>query len=288
MTEQNKERPEFISRQVIDGRYCFIDLSVQNTSEISINCVGRENCAPEYFLDRKEFKYHAVEFITSGNWIITTHSSSQNLTSGNIFSYSPDTPFTMQAVGPGPWIKYFFDFSGDASSPWLGQVKLPPLNIQWVSHLNRFINLMNQLLDLDEYPREQQVEAAKHYLALLSIHLKENVQPPTHAHKNTGQDTYQRCRDYIGQHYKELKSIKEWSDACHISQAYLSRLFGKHASESPLQLMTRLKMDHAAQRIRFDGVQIKYAAQEVGFDDPYHFSRVFKNTYGLPPSHIRE
>lgn len=73
------------------------------------------------------------------------------------------------------------------------------------------------------------------------------------------------------------------AEACFVDQAYLSRLFKRFAEESPLHLLTRLKMGKAAELLITRGLLVKQAAEETGFPDPYHFSRVFKRVYGIPP-----
>ena len=49
----------------------------------------------------------------------------------------------------------------------------------------------------------------------------------------------------------------------------------------------RLKMNIAAERLRDPGVLVKQVAAELGFDDPFHFSRAFKGVLGLSPENFR-
>ena len=51
--------------------------------------------------------------------------------------------------------------------------------------------------------------------------------------------------------------------------------------------LLRLKMNHAAERLQHNGLLVKQAAEEVGFPDPFHFSRVFRKTFGVPPAQFR-
>ena len=46
-------------------------------------------------------------------------------------------------------------------------------------------------------------------------------------------------------------------------------------------------MRHAAERLEQAGVLVKQAAEEVGFADPFHFSRVFRSVLGLSPMAFR-
>ena len=68
--------------------------------------------------------------------------------------------------------------------------------------------------------------------------------------------------------------------------AYLCRLFRRFDHESPYHRLMRLKMSHAAARMQMPGTLGKQIAAELGFDDPYHFSRAFKSVFGLAPTKL--
>jgi AraC-like DNA-binding protein len=65
---------------------------------------------------------------------------------------------------------------------------------------------------------------------------------------------------------------------------YASRPFQRFAEETPLQLLTRLKIGGAADLLTNRNLLIKQVGEEVGFPDPYHFSRTFKR---VMESHLK-
>ncbi|MCB1102857.1 MAG: helix-turn-helix transcriptional regulator [Kiritimatiellae bacterium] len=105
--------------------------------------------------------------------------------------------------------------------------------------------------------------------------------------RSEGRETFARCRAFISQNYMELGSTAEIARRCHLDRAYLARLFKSFGGgERPLQLLTRLKTQHAAGLILRHGFSVKGAGEAVEFNDPYHFSRVFKRIHGIAPGHI--
>ena len=42
-------------------------------------------------------------------------------------------------------------------------------------------------------------------------------------------------------------------------------------------------MTYAADRFQDSGVLVKEIAHELGFNDPFHFTRVFKKVFGISP-----
>jgi len=46
----------------------------------------------------------------------------------------------------------------------------------------------------------------------------------------------------------------------------------------------RLRMNRAAEKLRSPGVLVSEVADDLGFSDPFHFSRTFKRVFGVSPS----
>lgn len=100
--------------------------------------------------------------------------------------------------------------------------------------------------------------------------------------------TYQSCREFIRNHSLTLKSLEEIAEACHVDEAYLCRLFSRFDDQSPYQYLMQLKMSAAAVRLQGEGKLVKQVAYELGFNDPFHFSRAFKKVFGLSPAAFRK
>lgn len=120
------------------------------------------------------------------------------------------------------------------------------------------------------------------------------VMPESSDREGTSEDvesasyqSYRRCREYLEEHYLALRNLAELAKACHLTQTYLCRLFQRYEGCSPYKRLLRLKMDHAASLLQNPSVSVKCAGLEVGFDDPYHFSKAFKQVLGVPPTSLR-
>lgn len=72
-----------------------------------------------------------------------------------------------------------------------------------------------------------------------------------------------------------------------VSASQLSRLFDRHAGQSPLEFWTNLRLDHARWRLLNGRMSITQIAFECGFSDAPHFSRRFKRRFGQPPNAFR-
>jgi AraC-like DNA-binding protein len=84
-----------------------------------------------------------------------------------------------------------------------------------------------------------------------------------------------------------LSSIEEAANHCHVSAAYLTRLFKRYDTETPLTCLTRLKMSQAVIKLSQPEAQVKAVAGELGYKSAAHFSRAFKAWSGRSPTELR-
>jgi AraC-like DNA-binding protein len=99
-------------------------------------------------------------------------------------------------------------------------------------------------------------------------------------------DTYNRILLYLRKNYFRIKTIEELASEVNVDPAYLSRVFRRFHNESPYKFLIRLKMGHAASLLLSSRRLVKDIAYELGFENPFHFSRTFKSVYGVSPENF--
>ena len=82
-------------------------------------------------------------------------------------------------------------------------------------------------------------------------------------------------------------TLEQAALGCQVNPAYLCRLFRRFDNQSPYRYLLRLKMNHAAERMKQPGAMVKQVAEESGYSDQFHFSRVFTSVFGLSPTAFR-
>jgi len=95
-------------------------------------------------------------------------------------------------------------------------------------------------------------------------------------------------RRYLLDRLADPPSLPAMAGAFALSTAQFSRLFKQQFGASPVRYLTRLRIDHAAELLHRTDLKLAAIAARVGYHDPYHFSRVFKQTTGIAPSAYRE
>ena len=93
--------------------------------------------------------------------------------------------------------------------------------------------------------------------------------------------------DYFGDHYHEKISLDRIADNMYLSPFYISRIFKSEVGDTPIRYLINIRLEKAMELLEsgFSG-SIQEVAARVGYDDVYHFSRLFKKRYGYPPSQV--
>ncbi len=82
-------------------------------------------------------------------------------------------------------------------------------------------------------------------------------------------------------------TLQTLAEAACVSPAHLCRLFQSSVGHSPAETVRLARLDRAATLL----ARSNYAAGEIaglcGFANPFHFSRLFRAAYGVPPTEFR-
>lgn len=101
-----------------------------------------------------------------------------------------------------------------------------------------------------------------------------------------GNTTLAQLRDFMMANLAEPIHLAELAALCDLSPTQFQRHFKATAGMTPYAWLSRLRLEHAMKLLKAQ-VPGTDVAQRVGFYDQAHFSKAFKQTFGVPPSDIR-
>lgn len=94
--------------------------------------------------------------------------------------------------------------------------------------------------------------------------------------------------EYMHKHCLEPDfSITKLSEISGISDRYFEQLFFKEYKVSPRRYITMYKIDLAGELLRNEKKSITDVAMSLGYNDIYHFSKIFKKYTGMTPSECK-
>ena len=83
-------------------------------------------------------------------------------------------------------------------------------------------------------------------------------------------------------------SVEEMAENCNLSVSHFRATFHKYSGMSPKLYIDKVKLGIASEKLRNTNQKIEKIAQALGYVDPYHFSRRFKQVMGVSPSQCRK
>ena len=100
-------------------------------------------------------------------------------------------------------------------------------------------------------------------------------------------DTVRVGLTYIRENYQDPFSAKKLATICGVTAPHLRTLFQKWVGGTPHQYHTRQRIEMAERLLISQDLAVREVATQVGYADPYYFSRVFKKLTGMQPSRYR-
>lgn len=108
------------------------------------------------------------------------------------------------------------------------------------------------------------------------------------SHSLSRKEIVEHIELYIRENFRSDISLGEIADKIGFTSDYLSRTFKKFKGESPIKFITKLRINEAKQLLLNNPqLDVKFVGEQVGYSDPYYFSRVFNSYTGLYPTEYR-
>ncbi len=91
------------------------------------------------------------------------------------------------------------------------------------------------------------------------------------------------AKRYIHEHYREKLTLSEIAEHLKISPGYLSSTFSRYMNRTVSDYIAEVKIEHAKELIDSGQYLIYEIADQLGFENAYYFSKVFKKVTGMAP-----
>lgn len=99
---------------------------------------------------------------------------------------------------------------------------------------------------------------------------------------------YLDCKRLIDSHYPRSLTIQDLAKELSVHRSYLTSVFKEFHQLSPKEYLLFVRMKRAQQLLEHTNETIKVIAYSVGFSDPLHFSKAYKQFFHKTPSQTRK
>ncbi len=92
---------------------------------------------------------------------------------------------------------------------------------------------------------------------------------------------------FIQQRFNENLTLQMVADHVHVTPVWLSKLFKKESGMNYLEYLTEIRLNKAAELLMDLNHKVYQVSFLVGYQDPVHFSRLFKKKFSCTPQEYR-
>ena len=181
-----------------------------------------------------------------------------------------------------PWSIYWVHFVGEYADLMYNRYLEKKMDLFSIPYDDRRITAFNEIFDLLENSfeiRELEVINIKLQEFIASFIYYKEINP---AFQDV--DVVSNSILFMKKNLGNLVSVEELAAQQLLSVSHYSRLFRKKTGSSPNQYFNQLKIQQSCQYLYFSDRNIKEICVELGFEDPYYFSRLFKKLMGISPA----
>ncbi|WP_037885367.1 helix-turn-helix domain-containing protein [Streptomyces viridochromogenes] len=82
-------------------------------------------------------------------------------------------------------------------------------------------------------------------------------------------------------------TVRSLAEHVALSPSRFAHLFTRQLGQSPMRALREARLRHAARLLESTDLSVERVAAASGFVSPFHFSRVFRERYGMPPGGYR-
>jgi len=137
--------------------------------------------------------------------------------------------------------------------------------------------------------RARRTHESRHMLGVLGLALLEEYIRMAHSGSDDGQreSPCERARLYLEEHCAESDCLREASRAAGITPQHLIRLFRATHQQTPGRFLWQLRVERGTDLLTATGLTVAQIADQCGFKNPFHFSRMMRKMQGVSPRELR-
>jgi AraC-like DNA-binding protein len=273
----------FFSTQVEAARYYCAE-QARPPLALEVVCAGWEACRPDYDLARSTFPWLAVELVAQGEGWLDIDGRRYRLRPGTTFCYGPGTSVRIASDAAAPLQKYFVDFAGRAAERMVSRGPLRLGEVRQALFPHELAEILDRVIVEGNRKTALSARIAGNYLRIFFQKLHECADGARGDASPRGLDSYLRARAFLEREFTRIARAEDAARELGMAPETLCRLFRHYARTTPYQLLLTLRLNLAVDLLLGTDLLVKQVAERAGFDDPFHFSRVFKRRLnGMSP-----
>lgn len=278
------------------GNYGFLQQGKLENPPLLLRDLGVERrCMEAYRYEnavRSSYGGYLLQYTLKGCGIYETGAERFELQTGRgFFSRMPEnsryylpTADVLPDTQTAEWDFFYLHFDGPAAAPFFETVRRLSGPVFSLSPSSPPVHLFFRLFERCCRKESRSLYEDGEFLYRFLTQLLRELETPT-----TGvSDLVRRASGYFRDHFSTIRGIRDAAEFCQVSQEHLTRAFRRETGQTPLQFLTRLRIEHSLFLLLNTRDSIESIAVSCGFLNGNYFAKVFRRYVNCSPEEYRK
>lgn len=272
--------------KIIQTRYKYENLLSLYNEPLAVMNVGMFIDIDFMHIPIHQFRSYLLIYCKNGTvQFERTDADDEYLESGFIKVIPPNTPVNFSYMGQDSNEYYFIHYSGTLAKE-LTECVFTDSDTVYIGNrpdIAKSFNDIEKSFELMEQEHESRALLLKNmFYTIMKTQNRKSVR------------SMQRTLDisrvivYIQDNYHKKLTVDELKGMCYVCKDHFMRLFRKMTGYTVIEYITNIRVEEAKKLLKSLSYTIREVAGEVGYQNEFYFSRVFKSKVGIPPSEYRD
>ena len=259
-----------------------------NFVDLGLYQFGREDCDPAHSFGPAIRNHYLFHYILSGKGTFMWQDSKgrehiEKLRAGQGFLITPGQITTYVVDDRFPWEYCWLEFDGLRAKE---SLEITGLSVNDPVYIPVHHEFEEKMRDEMLYIVRNKKEAPLHLIGHLYIFIDALTRSVKEYRPSTGKvkDYYiKEALAYIEHNYMNDISVENIAESSNLNRSYFGKIFKEAVGKSPQEFLINYRMIKAAELLKLTHNSVNEIGTAVGYPNQLHFSRAFKNVYGVSP-----
>lgn len=275
------------------SEFIFSVFPQENFVDLGLYQFGWEQCDPSHSFGPAARNHYLFHYCLSGTGtLIAENSKKESVTyqikSGQGFMLFPHQICTYIADRDIPWEYAWIEFDGLRAKETIEAAGLSVNGpVYRARHKDISETMKSEMLYIVNHKEESSFHLIGHLYLFIDSLLRSSTSAPI-SKGNRLRDFYiKEAFSFIEQNFQNDISVEDIASFCGLNRSYFGKIFHECTGKSPQEFLISYRMTKAAELLKLTRFSIGDIGNAVGYPNQLHFSRAFKNVYGIPPRQWR-
>ena len=262
----------------------------QNFVDLGLFQFGWERCAPAHSFGPAARNHYLFHYILSGTGTLMADDSkgvtqTYSIKSMQGFMIFPNQITTYVADRQLPWEYVWLEFDGLRVKSTIGLSLDKP--VYHARNKNLREDMANEMLYISRHKDESPFHLIGHLYLFLDYLLRSAADEQLEHGSKLREFYIHEALTYIEHNFQNEITIEDIAGVCGLNRTYFGKIFKEALGKTPQEFLLNYRMLKAAELLKLTSLSIGDVGLAVGYANQMHFSRAFKNNYGISPREWR-